>query len=104
VLVACGGPKLASLQSSCEQRYADFPNQTRCLKREALAADPQLSRPGGDLVRLYLAYGDAAAARVEDGTMREVDARLAMAELYSRIKAQADARQADQQARYSQFL
>jgi hypothetical protein len=36
--------------------------------------------------------------------MAEVDARLAMAELYSRIKSQAEARQSDRAARYSQFL
>jgi hypothetical protein len=55
LMVACGGPKLSSLQASCAERYPDFPGEMRCLKQEALAADPQLSRPGGDLVRVYLA-------------------------------------------------
>jgi len=39
-----------------------------------------------DLYRLYVAYSDAVLARVQNGSMSEVDARLSLEQEYSQIK------------------
>jgi hypothetical protein len=70
---------------SCDRpdfAQTDFAQTVRCL-HGALAAHPDAKE--ADLASLYLAWLDAAADRVEGGTLRETDARLDAAELYSRL-------------------
>ena len=87
---------------TCER--PDFRETVLCL-HSALAPHPDAK--DADLASLYLAWLDAAADRVEGGTLRETDARLDAAELYSRL---LEARRAKQPAkpgspkRYAGFL
>lgn len=85
LLSACA--TVADKQASCEAQYSTFPEMVSCLKRE-VASMPlnQMGHRDTDLLNLYVAYADAASARVQSGHMLESDARLMLAELYVRMK------------------
>ena len=61
-----------------------------------------------DLAQVYIAWLNAAGARVASGSMTEVDARLGAATIRSRLRDEAGARnaalEADRQARFAAAL
>lgn len=98
------GPTLREYQSECERRTTALRPMVSCLKAYT-ARDPRMAdHRDTDLLKLYLAYADAAVLRVEQGVMSESDARLALAELYSRLKSTAISREANESVAYSAYL
>lgn len=92
VLLSCA--KVRHYQTACESQYAAFPAMVACLKGKIAQDRRMQSSQDTDLVRLYVTYADAAAAKVISGDMTEVDAKLALAELYTRLTTIEDERQA----------
>ncbi|MGI0014817.1 MAG: hypothetical protein ACREBU_15460 [Nitrososphaera sp.] len=104
VLTLSSCTTVGQYQGECEKRYSALTEMVSCLKAR-IAEDPRMGRhSSSDLLRLYLAYADAAVSRVQEGTMSETDARLALAELYSRLKTTEHTRAANEAAAYGAFL
>jgi hypothetical protein len=88
---------------------APFPDYGSCIRSELVRDNPRWrSDPHADLVDVYLAWLDAAGARVADGRMEESDARLGAAEMKVRLKSIASERATNasiqQQAALSRML
>jgi hypothetical protein len=105
LLAGCAtGPSVVQYQIECERLHPTFPDMVTCLK-ESVTKDPRFgSHRSTDLVRLYLAYSDAIAKRVKEGSINETEARLALAELYSRLHNTEVMRATNRAAAYSTIL
>lgn len=87
LLNACA--TVGSYQDACEQQYAAFPDVVVCLKAK-LSAD---WRPAArdSRVKLYLLKADQLSQMVQKGEMSEINARVALQELYVKLKQDANA-------------
>jgi len=75
---------LAQAEGICGDR--DFAHFGRCIRAELDENYPTWhSNREGDLTDIYIAWVEAAGARVGDGSMREEDARLGAVTLKSRL-------------------
>ena len=68
-------------RQACLDQNLTLAGTVACVK----AGLPTASK-NDDLYRLYVAYSDAVLARVQNGSMSEVDARLALEQEYYQIK------------------
>ena len=75
---------LAQAEYACST--VEFAGQGACIRSELDTNYPAWhSNREGDLADIYIAWLEAAGARVGDGTMREEDARLGAVTLKSRL-------------------
>lgn len=85
------GPNLSTFEAKCTATpFAEF---GQCIRGELNSGYPRWhSDQHADLVDVYLAWLDAAGARVADGRMEEPEARLGAAEMKVRLKRIASER------------
>ena len=78
-----GCATVGTYQTQCESRHAAFPEMVLCLK-DALASAPR--NPMSDaVVKLYMLKADQLSQMVQKGELSDVDARVALQELYIRL-------------------
>lgn len=85
-----GCTTVGSYQADCEKQHSAFPDVVRCLK-DALAKDWRPSASKDARVRLYLLKADQLSQRVQRGELSDLDARVALQELYVNLKRDEDA-------------
>jgi hypothetical protein len=113
LLTACSAPMfkprhtIERFETLCA--HVPFSAYGSCIRSELERDNSRWrSDPHADLVDVYLAWLDAAGARVSDGRMEEADARLGAAEIKVRLKSIASERATNtslqQQAATSRML
>lgn len=86
LLVGCA--TVGTYQTQCESRHAAFPEMVLCLK-DALASDRR--NPMSDAkVKLYVLKADQLSQMVLKGEINDLDARVALQELYVRLGRDED--------------
>ena len=85
VLSISGCATVGSYQSACEQEYSKLSDIVACLKKK-IASDSRASMKRDARVKLYLLKADQLVQYVQQGKLSEIDARVALQELYVRLK------------------
>jgi len=78
---------VGNYQTACEQMNSSFPEVVQCLKT-SLASDARMA--GNAKVKLYTLKADQLSQMVQKKELSEIDARVALQELYVRLKRHED--------------
>jgi|SRR3989344_91680 len=81
VLVGCAS--VGSYQEQCEKQHVAFSNMVLCLKT-AISSNSRSAKDAR--VKLYLLKADQLSEQVQKGKISELDARVALQELYVVLK------------------
>ncbi len=82
-----GCTTVGNYQAECEQKNSLFPDVVQCLKT-SLASDSRMAR--NSRVKLYTLKADQLSQMVQKKEITEIDARVALQELYVRLKRDED--------------
>lgn len=98
-----GCASVGSYQADCEKQYSAFPDVVSCLKN-SLAKDWRPGTTKDARIRLYLLKADQLSQKVQKGELSDLDARVALQELYVNLKRDADAENRSVTTECSEFL
>lgn len=102
VLAGCTTPRQAQLK--CEQSTSGFVEMVDCLKSQHAENNGFGWDRDTDLISLYMAYADALSTKVQAGEIPEYEARINLAELYSRMIQISQERTAMGSANYANVM
>ncbi len=89
-ILVSGCATVGSYQTECEQKNAAFADVVQCLKT-SIASDSRTGMAKDARVRLYLLKADQLSQKVQNREIAEIDARVALQELYVQLKRDSDA-------------
>ena len=82
-LFISGCANVAKMQGECEQTYTKFFDIYTCTKSK-LASDVRMKK--NPKVKLYILKGERLVQEIEQGTITEIDAKVAWQKLYVDLK------------------